>query len=42
MGVRQLTTFAGPLLAGVLIAVFGDGTAAAKGLCRHVPPRPVS
>lgn len=25
MGVRQLTMFAGPLLAGLLIAVFGDG-----------------
>ncbi|WP_334187815.1 MFS transporter [Noviherbaspirillum sp.] len=28
MGVRQLSTFAGPLLAGLLIAVFGDATTA--------------
>jgi MFS family permease len=30
MGIRQLTMFAGPLLAGVLIAVFGDGTGAVR------------
>ncbi|HEV2612329.1 MAG TPA: MFS transporter [Noviherbaspirillum sp.] len=30
MGVRQLSTFAGPLLAGLLIAVFGDATAATQ------------
>lgn len=30
MGIRQLSTFAGPLLAGVLIAIFGDATAAAQ------------
>ena len=30
MGVRQITMFAGPLLAGLLIAVFGDGEGAVR------------
>lgn len=30
MGIRQLTMFAGPLLAGVLIAVFGDASDAVR------------
>ena len=31
LGLRQLTMFLGPLLAGLLIALFGDGSASAAG-----------
>ncbi|GAB3550471.1 multidrug efflux MFS transporter EfmA [Noviherbaspirillum agri] len=32
LGVRQMSTFIGPLIAGVLIAVFGEGTGANESL----------